>query len=141
MKIVVGVDGSDNARRALRWAVDEARVHHATVQIVHAWHVQYASGNPFAAVPYEPELYEKLAHELVEAAAAEVDATGLPAPVQPVVVQAPAATALLAAAEDADLLVVGARGHGGFAGLLLGSVSSQVVHHAPCPVVIVPAVA
>jgi nucleotide-binding universal stress UspA family protein len=90
----------------------------------------------------DDELHDRLAagaRELLEAAVAEamaaepgLDVIGELAEMRP-------AAALLGAARDADLLVVGSRGHGGFAGLLLGSVSSQCVHHAPCPVVVVPA--
>ena len=67
-----------------------------------------------------------------------VDGSDLATPIEKKLVQCGAATALLLAAEDADLVVVGARGLGGFRRLMLGSVSAQVTHHAPCPVVVVP---
>jgi len=139
-RIVVGIDGSDNARAALQWAVAEARLRGATVRAVHAWHVQYASGYPFAAVPFEPELFERTARELLDAEVDLIDTSGLAQPIEAVLVEGSPASALLAESEDADLLVVGARGHGGFVGLLLGSVSNQVAQHARCPVVIVPSV-
>ena len=130
--IVVGVDGSEPSLAALRWAVDEARLRHGKVVIITAWHyppvpstVEDRGGNDsFHAA-------ERVQTEALKAVAAEgVNITGN-------LVRDSAVTALLDAAKDADLLIVGSRGHGGFAGLLLGSVSSQVVHHAPCPVLIV----
>jgi nucleotide-binding universal stress UspA family protein len=137
-RIVVGVDGSEHARRALRWALDEARLRHATVEAVHAWRWTPAGDLGGLALPVT-------ALEGVEAAAAREtldDALAAePAgdvPLERRLVSGAAAHALLDAAKGADLLVVGSRGHGGFTGLLLGSVSQQVSHHAPCPVVIVP---
>jgi nucleotide-binding universal stress UspA family protein len=90
----------------------------------------------------EEELENQLgagAREFLEATVAEAKAAEPELDVIGELAEMRPAAALLAAARDADLLVVGSRGHGGFAGLLLGSVSSQCVHHAPCPVVVVPA--
>ncbi len=134
--ITVGVDGSEGAAAALRWAAGEARLRGARIRAVHAW------SNPMLAygyVPpgsYEEDLGQAAADgldRLLEAAAPEL--RGIE--VERLVVKGSAATALTDAAAGADLLVVGSRGLGGFRELLLGSVSHECAQRAPCPVVIV----
>ena len=141
-RIVVGVDGSDGARSALEWAAAEARLRGAALLAVHTWDIPPLTTG---AGPFDPpstlnagllERVEQGAHQLVERELAAVDTSGLE--IDKRVEARNPADALLDAARGADLLVVGTRGHGGFSGLLLGSVSQQVSHHAPCPVVIVP---
>jgi nucleotide-binding universal stress UspA family protein len=132
-KIVVGIDGSEQSKDALRFAVEEAEVHGARVFCVHAW-----------TLPIPPPAdYPALVKELQEAAERQLESTveevldkGNVVRVDRAAVEGPAATVLLDAAADADLIVVGSRGHGGFERLLLGSVSDQVARHAPCPVLI-----
>jgi nucleotide-binding universal stress UspA family protein len=138
-RIVVGVDGSEGASQALRWAYNEARLRNASLEIVQAWHYPYmadVTGMAAAAVRTD-DLEDAIRASLDRF----VDETG-PWPTDVAatrrLVEGGAAGALVEAATGADLLVVGSRGHGGFAGLLLGSVSQQCAHHAPCPVVIVP---
>lgn len=129
--IVVGVDGSPGAAAALRFAVEEARLRGAQLHAVCAWELPamvYSGGG----VDGLPEALEQGAREILEKALADV-------PAERHVLAGHAARALLDAAEGADLLVVGSRGLGGFARLLLGSIGQEVVHHAPCPVVVVPA--
>ncbi|HEY8546966.1 MAG TPA: universal stress protein, partial [Acidimicrobiales bacterium] len=134
-RVVVGVDGSPVAQRALRWAIDEARARGARLDVVHAWSAPVVGG-PFAIVAFEPTLAEQAANEIVDRALAAEDTTGVD--VQRGVTCGAAAPALLAAAQGAGLVVVGSRGRGGFQRLLLGSVSQQVAQHAPGPVVVVP---
>jgi nucleotide-binding universal stress UspA family protein len=147
--IVVGVDGSAGSLAALRWTLAEARFRGADVHVVHAWMVPlldavpepWALGTP-SLRPSEDEVHEHLeatARKVLDAALAEARSADPGVEVQAQLAEGRAATALLAAGRGADLLVVGSRGRGGFTGLLLGSVSTQCVHHAPCPVVIVPA--
>jgi nucleotide-binding universal stress UspA family protein len=135
--IVVGVDGSEPSRAALRWALEEARLRTCAIRVVYAWfaHPVLVPGAPMVAEDWESLrrsaeefLRELVAQELGEHDGVEVDA---------VAPNGAAAEVLVRYARGAELLVVGSRGHGGFAGLLLGSVSQQCVHHAPCPVVIV----
>lgn len=140
-RIVVGVDGSTGARAALEWALDEARLRGASLEAVHAWQSPtLVVAGPFGAPPLADEdtteRVRKAAEHLLEKELQAVDTSGVK--VEPIVPGASPANALLDIARGADLLVVGTRGHGGFVGLLLGSVSQQVSHHAPCPVVIVP---
>ena len=131
--IVVGVDGSEQSLAALNWAIAEARLRKGQVRLITAWYYP-----PMASTVGDGVIDDSFRQtaELVKVDAlkavadAGVDVTGE-------VVENSPATALLEAARDADLLVVGSRGHGGFAGLLLGSVSAQVIHHAPCPVLVV----
>ena len=136
--IVVGVDGSEQSKNALRWALAEARLRGARVVALHAW--SYPAIAAGGLMPVSADLFEGL-----EASAAKLLADTVTAVMegaadveveQDVVEEAPA-RALVRVAEGADLLVVGSRGHGGFTGPLLGSVSQQCAHHAPCPVVIV----
>ena len=136
--IVVGVDGSENSKCALRWALEEARLRGTGLEIVHAWNPTYATPFPLTPVAYDPDIYEKAAHEVLAEMLESVDTSGLSGPVETKLVESNAATALLSAGRDAELLVVGARGTGGFLGLVLGSVAQQVTSHAPCPVVVVP---
>lgn len=135
-RIVVGIDGSAHAARAVRWARREAAAHDATLRVVMAWHWgDQRHADPDA--PFDPGYGQESAQEALEAFLADAlgdDRDG----VEAVAVLDLPARALLEAAEDADLVVVGSRGRGGFAGLMLGSVSQQVVTHAPCPVVVVP---
>jgi nucleotide-binding universal stress UspA family protein len=138
-RIVVGVDHSEGSRRALEWALDEARLRGARVEVVHAWSFPYLPTGPFVSAPLlSAEQLEADARVVLDASIAEVDVAGLAEPVEPVLVCDGPANALLERSKGADLLVVGSRGRGGFTGLLLGSVSQAVSQHAPCPVVIVP---
>ena len=140
-RVVVGVDGSENSRRALTWALDEARVRNACLDVVHAWEPPLVVGFgtlPRRGVTLGGSPYEEQATLLLDEMIAAASTEELPMPVDAIAVHGSAAWALLETAKGADLIVVGSRGRGGFAGLLLGSVSQQVVQHAPCPVVVVP---
>lgn len=138
--IVVGIDGSDASKQALRWAIQEARVHGARVTALHAWETPapVPEVGPMPAidlVDFVGEFRgaaEKRAADVVE----EVVGDDTSVTVEPVAVEGSPAEALIDASRNADLVVVGSRGHGGFTSLLLGSVSHQVAQHAECPVVI-----
>jgi nucleotide-binding universal stress UspA family protein len=135
-RIVVGIDGSQPSREALRWAVAQAVLTSGRVQAVIAWSHPLSSGLPvLAEVDWRGD-----ARRALDVALAEVLGEGAAA-VEPCAMEGHPARVLLQAAKGADLLVVGSRGHGGFAGVLLGSVSDYVVKHAPCPVVVVRPVA
>ena len=142
--IIVGIDGSAQSHRALAWALDEARLRNAEVTIVHA-HLPdtidvYGMGGMVTADQLQAysEEFERQHQQVVDDALEEVADR-----VQDVTVQAKVergwspAHAIVEYSKDADLVVVGSRGRGGFAGVLLGSVSQQVAQHAHCPVVIV----
>ncbi len=131
-RIVVGVDGSEQSQEALQWAVDEARRRDATVEAVYAWHQAWVAPTHILG---DVEPFAQKALEQLDAAIAAVDTTGVT--VERKLMTCPAAQALIHEGKGAALLVVGSRGRGGFSGLLLGSVSLQAAHHAPCPVVIV----
>jgi nucleotide-binding universal stress UspA family protein len=137
-RIVVGIDGSDTARRALDWALDEARLRRARLTALHAWEPPYVGAELVPAMAYDTVEFERAGRSVIDAAVDAADTTGLDAPVERLVVSGGAAGALLDAAAEADLVVVGSRGHGGFKGLLLGSTSHHVTYHAPCPVVVIP---
>lgn len=135
--IVVGIDGSPASVQALRWAVDEARLRGAVVRVVHAWSFPFHDGEIAHLAGESAHDALKLAAErTVDAVLHEVAGSDGTA-IEQIIVEAPPAQALIAAAHEADLLVVGSRGRGGFASLLLGSVSYQCALHAACPVVIV----
>jgi nucleotide-binding universal stress UspA family protein len=139
--IVVGVDHSAGAKEALLFALEEAKLRQAKLRAVHAWHFRYEgwTGMEAGLPPFGDEL-----HELRDAATAALESTlqeAIPdtagVEVERRVVEGTPAGVLVEESRDADLLVVGSRGLGGFAQLLLGSVSQQCAHHAECPVVIV----
>lgn len=139
--IIVGIDGSDHSRHALEWAVREAAVRHAPLTVLTVQ--QAAAGYLGGPVVYSGDA--GLAQQARDTAQEETDRMldkvgpqSRPASVTVQAVVGLPADVLLQASEDADLLVVGARGAGGFKRLLLGSVSSQVTHHARCPVVVIP---
>jgi len=139
--IVVGVDHSEAAKAALRFALEEAKLREATLRVVHAWQYGYigAAGpeGAYPAVGGDIKELRDAAETALEETLQESTADMETMEVERRVVQGRAAAALVDESRDADLLVVGSRGHGGFAGLLLGSVSQQCAHHAACPVVIV----
>jgi nucleotide-binding universal stress UspA family protein len=165
-RIVVGVDASPGALRALVWAADEARLRLASLQVVHAYHVQALQAPVYfpsrealpgrAAAgggrPPPEELEQTLeqraefeaavrrqAEDMVEGLLRELGEAVAGVDVQPTVVEdRNPAEALVELSADADLVVVGSRGRGGFTSLLLGSVSHAVVLHALCPVVVIP---
>ncbi len=136
-RVAVGVDGSPEAVHALRWAVNEARARNAALSVVHAWHMPYAGIHPFVGDAYDSKLFVRAGNEVVDQALGEV-APPAELQIDRHVAHGSAAQALLDAGGEADLVVVGARGLGGFTGMVLGSVSQHVARHATCPVVVVP---
>lgn len=137
-RIVVGVDGSETSRLALHWAVEEARVRHARVEAVLTWHPPYVGGYPYTGGAIDAEVLEGTARSTLDEAVTSVDTSGLAQPIDSIVALGDPAAVLVDAAAGADLLVVGSRGLGGFAGVLLGSVGHHVAHHAACTVVVIP---
>lgn len=133
-KVVVGVDGSEASRAAVRWAAAEAALRGVPLVAVEAWEF-----SPLIFAADVPVALDELRSTVEEHLSGVVrDEVGEPGPetVERVVEEAPV-PALLGQVAAGDLLVVGSRGRGGFTGLLLGSVSQQVAQHAPCPVAIV----
>jgi nucleotide-binding universal stress UspA family protein len=138
-KIVVGIDGSDASRGALLWAVEDARARGAEVVALHAYEVVVPVTDAVPTAPVDlpaltAEVHED-AQQLIAKIVDEVVGSSVSVDVAPIAVEDSPANALLDAARDADLLVVGSHGHG-LSGLFLGSVSLECAQHAACPVVI-----
>ena len=137
--IVVGVDGSEGSRRALHWALEEASLRKLRVRAVGVVQIHLVAlsvpGYPYADETYINDLVENV-RQMV---ASEVESArvGFDVAVTVEAVMGSPAEVLVEAAVDAKMLVVGSRGHGGFAGLLLGSVSQECVSHGPVPVLVV----
>jgi len=138
--ITVGLDGSAHSERTLAWAVAEAAARKAplTVLAVHTVAANHWTGHPVIYPGDQPEL-EKMRLAMQEMTQKAVDQAGEPGPASVTVraVSGLPAMELIDASRDCDLIVVGARGGGGFAKLRLGSVSSQVLHHAHCSVAVI----
>ena len=137
-RIVVGVDDSAGGRAALTWALEEAELRHAQLEVVNAWSFPLAEGWN-SEWPADEAWYRGKSEDFLERVIAECK-TNRHSAVEPILAplrsEGPA-FGVLAQSEGADLLVVGSRGRGGFTGLLLGSVSTQCVQHATCPIVVV----
>jgi nucleotide-binding universal stress UspA family protein len=136
--IVVGVDGSPSSRKALTWAAAEAAVHGASLTVVNVWEhtLLPPAGSVSVSEHYVPDPSQRTAEDLVQVIKEELG-DDPPVRVQPEVRQGRPAKVLIDESAGADLLVVGERGHGGFAGLVLGSVSNHVAAYAKCPVTVV----
>jgi nucleotide-binding universal stress UspA family protein len=137
-RIVVGVDGSAPSVAALRWAVREAELTNGTIDAVIAWEFPVVASG-FGWAPnraFDDTDCTELAAKSLNAAIGDVNPPPSVA-VNQVVMEGNAAQVLLCAAKNADLLVVGNRGHGAFVDALIGSVSVRCLHHASCPVVVV----
>jgi nucleotide-binding universal stress UspA family protein len=133
-RIVVGVDGSESSKNALRWAAKLAQATGDTIEAVTAWHYPQAYGWPTVMEDWRPDVdADKVLQETLD----EVFGPQRPPGLSAVVTEGNARDVLLAAGRGAEMLVVGSRGHGGFTGLLLGSVSAACAEHARCPVVVV----
>ena len=134
-RILVGVDGSDESKQALRWAAEQAGYTGASLDVVTAWQVPLGFGWP-AVLPedYDPAADAK---QVLDAVIEEVLGADPSVEIRRIVEEGQAASALLRYSKGARELVVGSRGRGGFAGMLLGSTSHQCVQHATCPVVVI----
>ena len=139
-KIVVGVDGSDASKSALRWALGEASAHGSTVLVVNVWQFPMVAFGDYhgTTVPMvETSDLKDLAERTLRDAVDEIVGDDRTVEVGSEVRTGHPAQELMEASKDADLLVVGSVGHGGFSGMLLGSVSNHLVHHATTPLVVV----
>ncbi len=133
-RLVVGVDGSRPSQEALRWAAHFAAIFGAQLDVVTGWEYPPSYGWAAIAPEWDPaQDMKKVLDDTVQAVFGEQP----PPDMRLLVREGGAAKVLLEASQGAVMLVVGSRGHGGFAGLLLGSVSANVAEHAPCPVFIV----
>lgn len=134
-RIVVGVDGSIPSLLALRWAARQAELTGATIDAVYTWAYPVTAGwATYPTVDWNPA---DDSEKLLTAAVDEVFGSQRPQGLRLLVREGGAAQVLLSESQNAELLVVGSRGHGGFAGMLLGSVSAHCAEHARCPVLVV----
>lgn len=143
-RIIVGCDGSEGSREALRWALGEARLRKAPLEIVYAWQQTLPMWAGFSAMgaavipPVSVDDLETFAQSILDAAIAPFasDLEGLE--VHAHLVEGHPADVMVEASKGAGMLVVGSRGLGGVRGAFLGSVSQHSLHHGQCPVVVVP---
>jgi nucleotide-binding universal stress UspA family protein len=139
-RIVVGIDGSEHSRVALLWAMEQAASRNLPLDVLHVWHLS-VSALPMglAAESVDPEDFNREAKALVEREIewAEQNTAARPPIVRAIALEGHPARVLTDEAATADLLVVGARGLGHFAGMLLGSVSDYCTRHSSIPVVVV----
>jgi nucleotide-binding universal stress UspA family protein len=137
--VVVGVDGSSNSIAALKWAARFTQGSGATVRVVYVWRYPpvAVAATPLGMGVPPPELISEAAVDELQGFIAAAELTG-DVHVEAIIREGSPAQVLLDEARHADLLVVGARGHEGFLGLLLGSVATAVAHHTPCPLAVVP---
>ncbi len=133
-RVVVGVDGSARSVHALRWAAAEARARSAEVDVVHAWRLPVATTAMMGFAVGINEM-EEAGRSVLDSALADPSLAGVKAHAH--LTHDSPARALIERAEGAGLLVAGTRGHGRVSGALMGSVSRQLLHHAPVPVVVV----
>jgi nucleotide-binding universal stress UspA family protein len=141
-RIVVGIDGSEQSKDALQWAMRQAELTGAVLDAINAWEVPVNLGWAPADIGWisgwpDAEDRAKASERLLNEVLYEVVKTRSPVPMHTRAVPGHPAPVLLEAAKDADLLVLGSRGQGGFVGALLGSVSQYCVCHATCPVVVI----
>lgn len=140
-RYVVGVDGSAASIEALRWAVDEARAHGGgDIRAVLVWSLPYVGlATSMAPEPYALPETKLIEQEAQQRLTSSIEALGdtSPAVLRGEVIEGQPAGVLRELSHEADLVVVGSRGHGGFSALMLGSVSAQVVRHAHCSVVVI----
>jgi nucleotide-binding universal stress UspA family protein len=140
-RFVVGVDGSEESRAALRWAADQAVAHGARLEVVCAWDLPFSG----LATSYSPEPaglpdareVARRAENALDQTLQEVLGRDTPLDIERVVEAGDPAAVLVRRSEGADLLVVGSRGHGGFDRLAIGSVSEKCVRHATCSVIVI----
>ena len=139
--VVIGVDGSDIAKEALRYGLHEASIRGTRVRVVHAWMPTYGlpTGGPGMVTPIDISPHEHAADELLRTTVERVAGEEKAATLERVLLESPAGPAIIESAHDAELIVVGRRGLGHVRSLVLGSVSSYVIQHATCPVLVVPA--
>ena len=142
-RVVVGIDDSDGARRALCWATHEAARREAQLDVVHVYSDHIGEGRSLLRDEMDAHHHQQLllAKELLERTVPPMTNTSNldAANVHTLALAGDPAKVLVEMAKGADLLVVGSRGRGGFVGLLLGSVSRYCTMHAPCPVCVIPA--
>lgn len=136
-RILVGVDGSPGSDAALEWAVEEAFRCSAELVLVHGWSYPYVGARTGISEPRNEMRLDAM--RTLEASARHAKELAPSLRIHPIVCEQGPAKAIIDAAKDADLVVVGTRGHGGFAALVMGSVSRTVLQHSPVPVVVVPA--
>jgi nucleotide-binding universal stress UspA family protein len=135
-RIVVGVDGSETSKQALRWAVHQAELTGDTLEAITTWHIPSAAYGAPVPLPTGYD-FQQMSQQTLDDAVHEVLGDDPAVKASTMVTEGQAAHTLLEAAKGADLLVVGSRGHGSLTGMLLGSVSEHCVAHSPCPVVVV----
>jgi nucleotide-binding universal stress UspA family protein len=135
--IVVGVDGSKCSQAALEFAAEEAAFRGARLLVVSAWEVPQSAVLVAGAAPGIIDSFREEAETIVREAVARATRLQPSVSCESRVIEGHPGHMLLEQAREATLAVVGSRGRGGFASLLLGSVSQQVVHHSPCSVVVV----
>ena len=129
-RVIVGVDGSPDSSDALDWAIDQAGFLDAVLEVVHVRFMAERAGKFFAEA-------EETERSILDRAEAQVRDRAPAVEVITILADPPTAKFLIDRSRDAELLVVGSRGLGGFKELALGSVSQQCAHHAHCPVVVV----
>lgn len=133
-KVIVGVDGSPSANTATAWAAQEAELRGASLELIHTWNYPNLGYGGYVAVL---EDFEKDASAILDEIAQKVRDHHPSLTIISSLIQGPTAQSIIERAKEADMVVVGSRGKGGFTGLLLGSVGQQLVHHCPAPVVII----